>query len=462
MKNDELKESYKVGHVEYKDKDYSYYYDGEVIILTPHQFETNFHFLFEKKKSKRIEENISGVTSSNNSILFINLKLVNVGNGILKSFVPAYIVAKNNTIDPLPNFESFETMTFYGGPINNFYNPQLLLTESDTYGEVKLKSIEEVKKDYVINKNITHFSVWSARQYSKWETPLKLVSYYKIEFKDSTDVISIIDYYIKVVNLFRFLFNRSNIIFKRVLLTKSVMITYGKNTRKKETVEYDFYVAPEPNTKIDLPRYVSSLKLLNVEDKIPDLYNIINDERAYLSHFPSNSNDERYINIDKYTKISSAFESWFDLVFPNFKSTKNQRYKAVKIEAIDSLEKLKTIFPSKEKTYIDRFINNIELLEGMLIEKLDYSLDFFEPAINDFAVQLKNSYNLSDKKLKPMMKSFNNKRDKLTHGNVMDMEFKSEEIISVLIVEKLIRCLIFYKAGFTIEQITELLKIENI
>lgn len=59
---------------------------------------------------------------------------------------------------------------------------------------------------------------------------------------------------------------------------------------------------------------------------------------AYKNYYSLNKNEELKITINKYSNISSAFESWFDINFPNYKSDADENYKRLKNKVIDFID----------------------------------------------------------------------------------------------------------------------------
>lgn len=85
------------------------------------------------------------------------------------------------------------------------------------------------------------------------------------------------------------------------------------------TNTFDFhYYLPEED-KIDLPDINSCIKYEQIKTNFKDLYLTINNKGAYKNYYNLNRDDELKVTIDKYHNISSAFESWFDINFPEFK-----------------------------------------------------------------------------------------------------------------------------------------------
>lgn len=449
-----------LGKVYYKEKQYSYSYDGKFISLTPDELEPGFLFLTKEEEK---EGSVIGITNTNRSIMFLKLKLRDVGMGVLKSFVPAYIVCRANLIDHFLDFESFESMFFYGDVVNNFYDPQKLLVNTEP-DKVVLKSYKDVKKEFVVNNNKTCFGISSARQYSIKKYPLKLESYYQIQFNKKANVEEIIDYYIEVSKFFSFIYKRSHIQFDKIKLQKKILVPPFKpfeQEEKEQLIDCRLYVAPQQNVKIDLPRFIHSLKLGDVEDRFENIYKVINDKNAYLNHYSANSSDDRYIDIDKYLKITASFESWFGMNFPEFKSKKDKIYKDIKGKTIEFLEESKLSGNKKEKKYLDTFIKTINLLEGRLDEKLQHSFNLFSSITENFASKLIEQYELEVKNIKEVFVVYSKKRNKLSHGNISELEFKSEEIIGAIITQKMIRFLSFRKMGFTNEEIAKLFEKEK-
>lgn len=87
-----------------------------------------------------------------------------------------------------------------------------------------------------------------------------------------------------------------------------------------------------------MPDSLNCVQYKQIEENIKDLYLIVNMKDAYKNYYSLNKNEELKITINKYSNISSAFESWFDINFPNYKSDADENYKRLKNKVIDFID----------------------------------------------------------------------------------------------------------------------------
>ena len=131
------------GKIEYKSKNYGFYYINNILTLIPDEdLEAVWKSMFKSLKERTVDDNLflEGITSSGHRITFINIKLIRQSGGIYKAFVPAYIIGNSNMTNPLPKIDNFETMIFYGKCVDNFFDPQKVIEfGNDNVNEISLK-----------------------------------------------------------------------------------------------------------------------------------------------------------------------------------------------------------------------------------------------------------------------------------------------------------------------------------
>lgn len=451
------------GKIEYESKKYGFYYLNNILTLIPDDsLDSIWDTFFKTLKERTIDDTLvlEGITSSGYRITFINLKLVKQAGGIYKAFVPAYIIGNSNAISPLPQIDKFDSMIF----IDKFFDPQKIInTEFNDNKDIKINfnvldnNEIEIEGDlfyFGINKNIS-------RGKKNPNTPLMIKSYLEIKFKNRKNIEDVIEYYRKVCGLFKFLYNRKYVKFSEIKLISKGKIKDDEIIRNVENT-FDLYCYVEDEEKLDLPDSLNCLQYKQIEGNIKDLYLIVNMKDTYKNYYSLNKNDELKITINKYSNISSAFESWFDINFPNYKSNADENYKRLKNKVIDfidnSIKEEKTI---QNKEILHWFKSDIEKMEGSLKEQIKYTLNLFKDCITNTKKNLIENYGInysSDNELNEQIaNNFKNTRNKISHGNMKDeILFSDIDIIAYAIVEKIVRCLVLYKAKVNIEKIKEI------
>lgn len=454
------------GKIEYESKKYSFYYINNILTLIPDKdLEDIWKTMFKNLREKTIENTVilEGITSTGFRIAFINIKLVKENGGIYKSFVPAYIVGNSNLVSPLPKIEKFNSITFYGKCLDNFFNPQSVIEYlNDNDRNIKTVIKRTNNKDIEINGDIFNISVTTNLTHAEENinTPLILKSYLKIDFESSKNIMEIINYFRSMGEFFKFLYSRTNIKFDEIKLTSSVKMK--EDTIKDYINTFNFYYYISDDDKIDLPDSYDCIKYNQIEDNIKNIYLTVNKKDVYKSYYDLNKDDELKVTINKYSNISSAFESWFDINFPKFKSDTSENYKILKNNVIKFIDDCIRQEDAKEnKEILHLFKSDIEKLEGSLKEQIKYCLKIFKDCISNVKKNITSSYSIkysSEDELDELIaNTFKNTRNKIAHGNMKDeILFSDMDMVAYVIVKKIVRCLVFLKSGVEIDKIKDL------
>lgn len=455
------------GKLEYGTKKYAFYCINNVLTLIPdEELEAIWKSIFKSQKERTVDENIflEGITSSGHRITFINIKLIRQSGGIYKAFVPAYIIGNSNMMNSLPKIDNFETMSFYGKCIDNFFDPQRVLEfGSKDMCEINMRLKTLKNADILIENDKFNIAINStlSRAEKNTNTPVVLKSYLQINFQNKKSITEIVEYHRKISELFEFLYLREYIKFSEIKLTSSGKVRIG-NEIKEVTNTFDFYYYLPEEDKIDLPDINSCIKYEQIETHFKDLYLTINNKKAYKNYYNLNRDEEHKITINKYHNISSAFESWFDINFPKFKSDTNQNYRILKGKVVDFIDDcINEEDESDNKEILHWFKSNIEKMEGSLKEQIKYSLEMFKDCITNLKKNLISNYNIeyaSEEELnEKIANTFKNTRNKIAHGNMKnEILFSDIDVVAYVIVERLVQCLVFYKANVNIDKIKKI------
>ena len=116
---------------------------------------------------------------------------------------------------------------------------------------------------------------------------------------------------------------------------------------------------------------------------------------------------------------------------------------------------------TQNKEILHWFKSDIEKMEGSLKEQIKYTLNLFKDCITNTKKNLienyRINYSLDDELNEQIANNFKNTRNKISHGNMKDeVLFSDIDIIAYVIVEKIVMCLVLYKAKVNIEKIKEI------
>lgn len=453
--------------IEYESKKYGFYYINNILTLIPDEnLEEVWKSIFKSLKERTVVDNLflEGITSFGHRITFINIKLIRQSGGIYKAFVPAYIIGNSNMTNPLPKIDNFETMIFYGKCIDNFFYPQKVIElGKDDVNEINLK-LKSIKNDEIlIEKDKFNIGVSStlSRIEKNTNTPVIVKSYLQINFENKKGITEIIEYYRKVSELFEFFYLREHVKFDEIKLISSGKVKI-EDEIKKITNTFNLYCYLNEDAKIDLPDINNCVKYEQIESNFKELYLTVNNKKAYKNYYNLNKDDELKITVNKYQNISSAFESWFDINFPKFKSNSNENYRILKDKVTNFIDDCINEEEKRENKEILRWFElDIKNMEGSLKEQIKYSLGVFSECIINVKKNLISNYNIkyeSEEELNEMISNtFKNTRNGIVHGNMKsEILFSDMDVVAYAIVERLVQCLVFYKANVDKEKIKEI------
>ena len=407
--------------------------------------------------------NISGETNSRNYIEFIDVKFSSIGRGCFQAWVPAYIIGKANALSFIPKPTSIKHISFKGECIDRFMTSKQTVSDDCDYRNNKLQINIDYGKDKIkkFNYNNLEFSLvpgWNMISAQKdVNLLLTMQTTLNIKSKKKMNVKAIIELYKKVEKLFSFICYRQHVNFDSIILTQIEPVSFDK-VPEDTAINFELHVSSDDN-KYDLPNVGQHMILRDYSvNNIPSLIKCLEEDEHMLLSFPNNSLKANIIDNNKYISISSAFESEFDLLYPNFKSNKNKNYNTAKINTINFLSEQATNKQNNAQTrkYYNDFVKYIEDFEGRLEEQISYIFQIYsyivEPEINYF----KSEYHDMNFDKASLSKAFADKRNNLSHGVKLE-KFKILEIVSYSIVRKINYAMILERSGFNKEQIHEII-----
>ena len=407
--------------------------------------------------------NISGETNSRNYIEFIDVKFSSIGRGCFQAWVPAYIIGKANALSFILKPTSIKHISFKGECIDRFMTSKQTVSDDCDYRNNKLQINIDYGKDKIkkFNYNNLEFSLvpgWNMISAQKdVNLLLTMQTTLNIKSKKKMNVKAIIELYKKVEKLFSFICYRQHVNFDSIILTQIEPVIFDK-VPEDTAINFELHVSSDDN-KYDLPNVGQHMILRDYSvNNIPSLIKCLEEDEHMLLSFPNNSLKANIIDNNKYISISSAFESEFDLLYPNFKSNKNKNYNTAKINTINFLSEQATNKQNNAQTrkYYNDFVKYIEDFEGRLEEQISYIFQIYsyivEPEINYF----KSEYHDMNFDKASLSKAFADKRNNLSHGVKLE-KFKILEIVSYSIVRKINYAMILERSGFNKEQIHEII-----
>lgn len=406
--------------------------------------------------------NINGETNNRNYIEFIDVKFSSIGRGCFQAWVPAYVIGEANVLSYIPKPTAIKNISFKGECIDRFMTSKCTVSDNWDYKNNKLQVNIDYGKEKIrkFNYNGLEFSLvpgWkmiSAQKDVKslltMQTSLNIKSEKKISIK------TIIELYRKVEKLFSFICYRQHVKFESIILTQIEQVIFDK-IPQDTTISFELHVSSDDG-KYDLPKVGKHMTLTNYIDNIPNLIKSICEDDHMLLSFPDNALKINVIDNNKYICISSAFESEFDLLYPNFKSNKNKNYNNAKLNTIKFLSEQANNKQNNSQTrkYYNNFIKYIKDFEGRLEEQILHIFQLYSYIVEPEKNYYKTEYPDINFDNASLAKAFADKRNNLSHGSKLQ-KFKTLEVVSYIIVRKINYAMLLERSGFNKNQIQEII-----
>ena len=161
--------------------------------------------------------------------------------------------------------------------------------------------------------------------------------------------------------------------------------------------------------------------------------------------------------------MSSAFESEFRKLFPDFKSSINEEYKEIKNGILKHVSNKKNKLKRNKRRlgkkqirtmlkYCEYFSKIVSNVDGTLEEKITFSYDRYQSILEKRRKQLSNTYHINSIKNTILAKSFSERRNKISHGKSTG-NFNELEIISYILLRMCIYCLTLERCKFSFDEI---------
>ncbi len=168
---------------------------------------------------------------------------------------------------------------------------------------------------------------------------------------------------------------------------------------------------------------------------------------------PDNTYEAEHINVNTFLQTTSAFEAEFDRTYPKYKATKNKDYREIKDKVLNFIKDCETLEKTKVIKYLETFYDTINDLEGTLPEQICYALNEYSQQIAKVKKRIFDLYEIADMSNDELAQVFTKKRNYIAHGRELKA-FSDIEIVTYILVERLVYCLLLKRVGFSKEEIT--------
>lgn len=459
------------GELEFNNNKYYFNFRNNILVIQPEKMEdySKWWFSFlgkEMSMDKRV--NVEGETNEGKYICFVDVKFSQLGRGNLQAFVPAYVFGDGNSVSPLPKCINIEKMSLEGKSLDKFCYPKRIIRHNNFCEEKTIKlelDYNQFKNQKItIDKDVFEYCIyWTMPHSSDINNVLNVKTILTVTFNKPKNINEIVDYYRNVEKFFCFLNNRRIVRFSNIKLKKKEPVIYGfENNIKDMEFQFTLYIT-EPQEEIDILDDLNCIRLDDVIEKYSKLYKNIIHEDFLIHYYPLNKKEDLLVDNDKYTQVSSAFESEFRKLFPDFKSSINEEYKEIKTGILKHVSNKKNKLKRNKRglskkqirtmlKYCEYFSKIVSNVDGTLEEKINFSYDRYQSILEKRRKQLLNIYNINSIKNTILAKSFSERRNKISHGKSTG-NFNELEIISYILLRMCIYCLTLERCKFSFDEI---------
>ncbi len=448
------------GTLKFNNKKYYFNFQDNILTFQPRKMlpYAEWFWIYIEPEKEYMQINLEGETNEGKYIAFLNVRPVQIGRGAYSTYVPAYISGESNNIIPIIKCDKIKTITLKGDCIDRLYYSKQIISKKHNENRDTIVKVDHEKfnnkKIKIENEIHNYYVLYKEHGASDLNTVLSVKSVLEINFEKDKKLTDILSCYLKVEKFFSFLNNRKIICFDEIKLWKQVNLD-----GKLNYVSFELIVNHNPKEKLDLYNNKHSyIQFENIEKNYVKLYSEITKDRFITSYYPTNKNESNLVNDIKYISLASAFESEFNELFPKHKSLTNENFSKVKNQLLAYVEcQISDCTNKKILKYWKEFKKMIEKTEGSLHEKILFSLKKFDKNIRNYKNFLLKEYKIKTINDGELAKSFVDRRNKISHGE-LTQGFTDQEMISYLIIKILVYCITLQRCGFNEEEINIFLR----
>ena len=439
------------GKIEYKDKSFTFVFDGNELELIPDDQNVVFSWTHEEigkgvytlGNPPTIEEAIltGSCNETNKKIIFIftigsSFRTV---NNTLYIKPRAFINCRldRNSIDRLA-FTCPELDKIF--PVNMGYKIALDVDAIDegTYGveskPFKDHTSEELSFTFQGKEITVYFSIAKFLHAGR-RTPLEYVSSLYLVFDETSDYLFAYQLYLVALEFIQFLCNRKNIVFDSIEL--SCPDKSGRHEKYAELVVLRDVEAED--TEINKIR---AIEYQHIEGHEHALLQVISDGSLYLRHLPETTRVGRTITAATFVMITAAFEWEFRKLYPDGVAKKDKVIKAEQ-RITELLNQLIDEKKGEEKKIL-KFLNKPVGGDNLSSEIIHVGKELCD-VIDPFGKYL---YKINGEELKytEMGERVAQQRNNFAHGN-LDKEFIGLALLDIMFLQKIVYAMQLRRVG---------------
>lgn len=451
------------GQVKYRDVDFGFVFDGDVLRLIPpfdkkeeiymELFMTpmdNGIYTMGEPPKMELPYLIGKCSENGGTLIFITQQESNIGsyNAVLMVEIQAYVFCRDN-------ISSIDRISFTSPEINCIHPTNQAYQYTFNEGDFSKKGIFSLTtKDFeststerqyfkVEDKDVkVYFAISRSISNKIGKAPVSLNSIMMFEFEPTDDFLFILKLWKIAKQFLQFLCYRKN-----VFLPETELFTTSADGKHEKFAT--LYILNESDcSELDpLKRgcYIKQAYISGFEGKI---LTDIAANLLYLRHLPDTYEAGRHIDAARFVMITAAFEWEFRRAYPDGVP---KRVETIQIErqASESIQALIDSTPGKLKKKYQFLIKHIKT-DSLQNEIIRIGKDY-DGVIGNFG---KNLYKLNGEELKysEMGQRLANQRNHFAHGD-LDQDFIGLSLLDLIYMEYIIYAMQLRKYGVEDKQI---------
>ncbi len=435
----------------------SFDFKDNKIFIHPNKDEDNFfENFFKLSNEKKHFEFLVARTYDNYLIYFIDITVFKEINHYF-AYPKSYTIINHNGINWDFNIYDFSKMILKSNAINSLQNNE--------YSEQIKRSF--IKKENRLENITKHFTIIQGKcelvtshiiNLQDNILPIEIFTELNICFNKKMPIYDIYILIKKINEVFKFIFNRSEITFSSILLETEPISIYDDFDSENKTCIFQatMYFINQLNEFKERNFSKVAIPILN---NFNSLLEVVNKE--IISYYPKNDKDFHYVDVEKFIKVCGTFEREFDDCFPKFLINDQSDYHMVKTKLLEFLKTLDSKYKNNNgeaRKKIKSFEYTINNMNEKLEKRLKFAYNEFEYCLNPRFKQYCKNNKLNNVSINEIFTNFANKRNQFVH-TFKSLGFDIKEIAGFVITRELIYCMILKQAKFTNEEINQLINL---
>ena len=434
------------GFITYQEIRYPFFYEKRAISLFPEEHGSNGQdaiTVWTTGERGKLIENIElhGTTTNDKEVIFEVSDMPSDMMGFLEfkvnniiEYDGSYLRKKTNVAeDPSTSLSKryerckskIHGMRFVGGDINYFHPARNLFTinlyPGEEYSsEFNIRKVDEVQLGSTEWNGVKlTFSAYYRVAQNFTSTPLNCRSIVAVTFSNEASPSFIKDVYWAVLQTFRYLMRRNNIVFETTelfdLTEDNKQRSIGELNMLREDVKAEAHK--------DASR--RGLTIEHIGDHFADLVFLFLESLIYIDNLPDSLETERIFKPDRMLFDYVAFEREYANLYPeNIK--RSDEFITAKKKTLEAIDFLTQSYTGKTKKYLKSFRKSIDHTENSLSERMRHVIKDCESILKPFL-----NYELEEQIVKEACKelgeedpldfivdSLNKLRNDMAHGNL--------------------------------------------